>query len=309
MTRPVKFLTPIASSTPTSPIAASSVREGKTIPGFSADQCEPISGVRTKRRDPLAQLDAACRSPNTVVRFVRARSRTPVPVLGFSSRGESRGISWRQRAGSGPIDSMRGGVSMRRRHRSWCPCPRSRVSGGKTFLTASGSASVAAGWREIRTNIQRARRICRRPAVVRSTSGGTVRRRLPDRTDDVEPHPSGDLPSGNGFSGRSTTGKFDDAVARGQAVQSVSRWCSATACFRSEGSPQVPPRAPATSHCRATASTGYAGPRRRQGHEHRPQGSARFEHGVLDHSAANPPRHTPNASNVRADPRALAGHH
>ena len=68
-------------------------REGKTIPGFSADLCEPIKGNRTRHEirwrssTPLAELS------NTVVRFkfVLDRARLFAFWVSPSSRGESRG--------------------------------------------------------------------------------------------------------------------------------------------------------------------------------------------------------------------------
>ena len=68
-------------------------REGRTIPGFSADQCEPVTGngtklaVRWRGAAPLADLQ------NTPVRFkfVLDRARLYSFWVSSSARGASRG--------------------------------------------------------------------------------------------------------------------------------------------------------------------------------------------------------------------------
>jgi hypothetical protein len=96
ITRPVKFLG--AHCFVNADIAGSLRvellnREGNTIPGFGADQCEPITGnatnlpVRWRGGPPLADLS------NTVVRFkfVLDRARLYAFWVSPSARGESRG--------------------------------------------------------------------------------------------------------------------------------------------------------------------------------------------------------------------------
>ena len=83
-------------------------REGKTIPGFSAVQCEPVSGNRTKHAirwrssTPIAEL------ANTVVRFkfVLDRARLFAFWVSPSATGESRGYLGAGGPGyAGTIDS------------------------------------------------------------------------------------------------------------------------------------------------------------------------------------------------------------
>ena len=69
-------------------------REGKTIPGFEADRCGPVTGNHTRHS---RELDAArARSPslaNTIVRFkfVLDRAHLYAFWVSPSPRGESRG--------------------------------------------------------------------------------------------------------------------------------------------------------------------------------------------------------------------------
>ena len=111
VTRPVKF--PGAHGFINADIAGSIRvellnREGKTIPGFSADQCEPITGngtklpIRWRGATPLAELS------NTVVRFkfVLDRARLYSFWVSPSTRGESRGYLGAGGPGyAGTIDS------------------------------------------------------------------------------------------------------------------------------------------------------------------------------------------------------------
>lgn len=67
-------------------------REGKTIPGFSIEQCDAIGGNQTKH--PVRWKGADLRSlANTVVRFkfVLDRARLFSFWVSPSERGESRG--------------------------------------------------------------------------------------------------------------------------------------------------------------------------------------------------------------------------
>ena len=68
-------------------------REGKIIPGFSADQCEPISGNKTKHAIRWRNAAPIATLSNTVVRFkfVLDRARVFAFWVSPSAGGESRG--------------------------------------------------------------------------------------------------------------------------------------------------------------------------------------------------------------------------
>lgn len=68
-------------------------RDGKSIPGFSADQCEPVSGNRTKHAIRWRSATSVAALANSVVRFkfVLERARLFAFWVSPSVAGESRG--------------------------------------------------------------------------------------------------------------------------------------------------------------------------------------------------------------------------
>jgi hypothetical protein len=111
ITRPVKFLGAhcFVNADVTGSLRVELLdREGKTIPGFSADQCEPINGDRTKHEIRWRSATRLADLENTVVRFkfVLDRARLFAFWVSPSPRGESRGYLGAGGPGyAGTIDS------------------------------------------------------------------------------------------------------------------------------------------------------------------------------------------------------------